>query len=173
MASVPCNASGYESTRMTCRIPAGMASSWLQCLLPKMKQQELIRLKAWKSCIHPRLGAPIKVLTKWVQRALPRVSRQSTRWTRYTALVWDAAPTHRSKAMKQYLATRRTHQVMIPGGCTSTFQGMDLVIMRPFFKAALARKTEALLNRPGGPHTPAGNPVKLAAALEEVCRWVR
>ena len=59
---------------------------------------------------------------------------------------------------------------MIPGGCTSTLQGMDLVIMRPF-KAALTRQTEAFLNRPGAPHTPAGNPVK--PALEEVCRWVR
>ena len=89
----------------------------------------------------------------------------------YAALVWDAAPIHRSKAItKQYLATRRTHQVMIPGGCTSTFQGMDLVIMHPF-KAALARQTEAFLNRLGGPHTPAGNPVKLAA-VEEVCHWV-
>mmetsp|Transcript_27335 Transcript_27335/g.40783 ORF Transcript_27335/g.40783 Transcript_27335/m.40783 type:complete len:168 (+) Transcript_27335:80-583(+) len=81
-----------------------------------------------------------------------------------------AAQTHRSKAMKQYLATRRIHQVMIPGGCTSTLQGMNLVIMRPF-KAALTRQTEAFLNRPGAPRTPAGNPVK--PALEEVCRWVR
>ena len=118
----------------------------------------------------PKAWSTHKVLTKWVQRALPRISRQSTRRTRYAALVWDAAPTHRSKAMKQYLATRRIHQVMILGRCTSTLQGMDLVIMR-LFKAALTRQTEAFFNRPGAPHTPAGNPVK--PALEEVCRWVR
>mmetsp|Transcript_28700 Transcript_28700/g.45202 ORF Transcript_28700/g.45202 Transcript_28700/m.45202 type:complete len:113 (+) Transcript_28700:1081-1419(+) len=59
---------------------------------------------------------------------------------------------------------------MIPGGCTSTLQGMDLVIMRPF-KAALAHQTETFLNRPGPPLTPAGNPVQ--PALEEVYRWVR
>mmetsp|Transcript_2903 Transcript_2903/g.4755 ORF Transcript_2903/g.4755 Transcript_2903/m.4755 type:complete len:130 (-) Transcript_2903:200-589(-) len=48
-------------------------------------------------------------------------------------------------------------------------QGMDLVIMRPF-KAAFARQTEAFLNCPGAPRTPAGNPMK--PALEEVCHWV-
>mmetsp|Transcript_7143 Transcript_7143/g.12835 ORF Transcript_7143/g.12835 Transcript_7143/m.12835 type:complete len:261 (+) Transcript_7143:841-1623(+) len=171
VASVPCNASGYESTRMTCILGYRRDGTKLApMLVAKGETVGVDRIEGVEVMHSPKAWSTHKVLTKWVQRALPRVSRQGTRRTRYAALVWDAAPTHRSKAMKQYLATRRIHQVMIPGGCTSTLQGMDLVIMRPF-KAALARQMEAFLNRPGAPRTPAGNPVK--PALEEVCRWVR
>ncbi|CAM9514089.1 unnamed protein product, partial [Heterosigma akashiwo] len=145
MVSVPCNASGYESTRMTCILGYRRDGTKLApMLVAKGETAGVDRIEGVEVMHSPKAWSTHKVLTKWVQRALPRISRQNTRRTRYAALVWDAAPTHRSKAMKQYLATRIIHQVMIPGRCTSTLQGMDLAIMRPF-KAALTRQTEAFL----------------------------
>mmetsp|Transcript_28700 Transcript_28700/g.45199 ORF Transcript_28700/g.45199 Transcript_28700/m.45199 type:complete len:175 (+) Transcript_28700:519-1043(+) len=103
VASVPCNASSYESTRMTCILGGYRRDGTKLAPVLVVKDETAAgvdRIEGMEVIMHsPKAWSTHKVLTKWVQRALPRISRQSTRRTRYAALVWDAAPTH--TAVKQ------------------------------------------------------------------------
>ena len=47
-------------------------------------------------------------------------------------MLWDAASTHRAKAMKTFLQARKVDQVMIPAGMTGFLQSLDTGVNRPF-----------------------------------------
>ena len=164
-SSVPIQATGYESERVTCILGFRLNRDKLPPTIiikgPTKKIEEkhgvwLIQSeKAWSTQ---------EVLKKYIERALPLITRKSQR----AFIVWDVASTHRSKHMKQYLAQRRIDQAMIPSGTTMYLQSLDIAINKPFkdfVREEINDYTENRLER-----NQRGNLKK--PSVPEVCGWV-
>ncbi|CAM9801881.1 unnamed protein product, partial [Heterosigma akashiwo] len=66
------------------------------------------------------------------RRIINHVVPLAGRGKRRGLVIWDAAASHRAKAVKNYVLRRRCSVVMIPSGMTWLLQGLDTVINRPF-----------------------------------------
>ncbi|PIO70790.1 DDE superfamily endonuclease [Teladorsagia circumcincta] len=99
----------------------------------------------------------------WLQR--PYASTQQGR----SALILDAAPSHRTELTKQYLQ-QHSRMIMIPGGLTKLLQPLDISVNKSF-KSNLRRCWEDwMIEEERHTYTRSGK--RQRPSYEEICDWI-
>ncbi|WAR01860.1 POGK-like protein [Mya arenaria] len=71
-----------------------------------------------------------RVLLEWLNDVL--FKRPGALLNKKSRMVWDMFRAHLVDAVKAKLKGRRTYQAVIPGGCTSVLQPLDVCLNKPF-----------------------------------------
>lgn len=83
-------------------------------------------------------------------------------------LVWDMFQAHLVDSVQKNLLRRKTHKAVIPGGCTSLLQPLDVSLNKPFNTKTRALWTEWMISGPKE-YTAGGN--QRRASYQQVCEW--
>ena len=70
------------------------------------------------------------VLSKWLNDVW--FKRPGPLWKKNSVLVWDMFRAHLLGKVKGTLKETKMHQAVIPGGCTSVLQPLDVCLNKPF-----------------------------------------
>ena len=136
-SSILIPSTGYESARVTCILGVRRDGTKLAPLvILKGNKEEILSKDGVLLMETNKAWSTQPVLRKWISKIMPLVSRGRNRGL----IIWDSASTHRANAMKQFLSQQRIDVAMIPSGCTSYLQGLDLCINKPF-KDAIRRRS--------------------------------
>ncbi|CAF90362.1 unnamed protein product [Tetraodon nigroviridis] len=84
-------------------------------------------------------------------------------------LVWDIFHAHLLDSVKSELKRNRTYQCVIPGGCTSLLQPLDVCLNKPF-KVPMRQKWNEWMVNGEKQLTKVGNLKRLELAT--VCQWI-
>lgn len=84
-------------------------------------------------------------------------------------LVWDMFRAHLTDKVKGRLSEKGTRQAVIPGGCTSVLQPLDVSLNKPFKSNIRCSWNEWMINGPRET-TKAGNLKR--PSLVKVCEWI-
>lgn len=106
------------------------------------------------------------VLLQWLNDVW--FKRPGALLNRESLLAWDMFNAHRLECVKNKLRERRTHQAVIPGGCTSLLQPLDVCLNKPF-KDNLRRQWNTWVIEGVNPLTKAGNIKR--PDITTVCQW--
>jgi hypothetical protein len=71
-----------------------------------------------------------KVLMKWLNDVW--FNQPGELLNKKSLLIWDMFHAHLLESVKNNLKQRRTYQAVIPGGCTSILQPLDVCLNKPF-----------------------------------------
>lgn len=164
--SIRVPSTGYESARVTCILGISVNGVKLPPYLIKKGTKNDFSIRNGVVVLESeRAWCTQAVIRKWVERVFPLVLMGNSRGL----LFWDSASTHRAKATKEFLKTRRIDQVMIPAGMTSHLQSLDIVINKPF-KDAIRSEINCYIEHRMQRNT-RGNLIR--PSIDEVCSWVR
>lgn len=83
-------------------------------------------------------------------------------------LVWDMFRAHLVDSVQKNLLRRKTHKAVIPGGCTSLLQPLDVSLNKPFKTKMRALWTEWMISGPKE-YTAGGN--QRRASYQQACEW--
>jgi len=80
--------------------------------------------------VHPKGWMDENLVNEWLD--LVWFSRPGALLKPQALLVWDQFRAHLCDSVKQKLYRKKTRQVVIPGGCTSVLQPLDVSLNKPF-----------------------------------------
>ena len=131
--------------------------------MPKEKFPKGVIIK-----VHPKGWMDETLVGEWLEEvwgARPGGLRNAK-----SLLVWDQFRAHLCDSVKQKLSQQNTRQAVIPGGCTSLLQPLDVSLNKPFKNGIRKRWTEWMLN--GEKSFTKGGAMK-KAELSVVATWVK
>ena len=80
--------------------------------------------------VHPKGWMDESLILEWINEVWNK--RPGALLRSNSLLVWDQFRAHLCDQVKQKLHSIRSHQAVIPGGCTSILQPLDVSINKPF-----------------------------------------
>lgn len=107
------------------------------------------------------------VLLKWLNDVW--FKRPGALLNAKSVMVWDMFRAHLVDSVKRKLKERKTYQVVIPGGCTSVLQPLDVCLNKPF-KVNMRHKWNTWMVEGTKHLTKQGNLKR--PELTTVCQWV-
>ena len=119
-------------------------------------------------CVHPKGWMDENLVKKWLDDIW--FNRPNSLRQQKSLLVWDMFRAHLCDSVKRKLSRKKCRQAVIPGGCTSVLQPLDVCLNKPFKTNMRKRWNEWMING-DKEFTPSGNMKRPSIPL--ILSWIR
>ena len=139
------NTTGGEKKRFTAVLTVTAAGQYLptMCVFKgKCEPKDVVLPKGWVLQMNDRAWVNEEVMIRWIREILRPYTQR-----RPALLVMDSFSAHITSKVKAELAKINTHPAIIPGGCTSKAQPLDVALNKPFKDRIRRQWTEFMQTR--------------------------